>query len=512
MNYQPSQIYREMALRKQAMNDLVAFSSVITVPGKPFDEEDEDCGTFYPIDLPIATHHRLIMTKAQECIDKHQGRLMLFLPPGSAKSTYASVVLPAFAMGRQPGFNVISASYGSTLARKMGRKTRSVVKQDLFTDLFGCEMSQESSAADEWALTNGSEYMSGGILSGLTGNRARLVITDDPVKGRAEADSETIQERTYEAFNDDLMSRLIPGGSSIIIQTRWNENDLAGMILPENYNGESGMIECRDGETWDVVCIPAKAERHDDILGRKPGEYIWPEWFTLDHWTRFEKNPRTWASLYQQRPAPDEGSFFKREWFKYYDKRPANLRIYASSDYAVTDDDGDFTVHLVVGVDEQENIYVLDLWRDQTESDKWVDAMISLVRQWKPSLWAEEQGQILKSVGPFLIKQMRRERVFCRREQFVSSTDKVIRCRSIQARASMGTIYLPNDAPWLEVMLSELLVFPAGRNDDIVDTFSLLGRCLDKMYPATAPKEVVKSNRNSYKSARSSTGSDDWRL
>jgi hypothetical protein len=189
---------------------------------------------------------------------------MLFLPPGSAKSTYATVVSPTWAMGKWPGFKVIGASYGSDLMRKFGRRMRSIVKQQAFTALFGTNLSSESSAADEWALENGSEFMGGGILSGITGNRADFIPIDDPIKGRQEADSEVTRQRTVEAYQDDILTRLKPGGSLMLTQTRWNEGDLAGAILPEDYKGESGMIECRDGNTWEVICIPAQAERADD--------------------------------------------------------------------------------------------------------------------------------------------------------------------------------------------------------------------------------------------------------
>src|SRR5690606_29981722 len=146
----------------------------------------------------------------------------------------------------------------------LGRRMRSIVKQPKFRLLFDTGLSTESAAANEWALENGSEYMGGGILSGITGNRADFIPIDDPIKGRQEADSEVIRKSTLEAYQDDVLTRLKPGGSVMITQTRWHEADLAGSILPEGWNGESGMIECRDGETWEVICIPAKATRPDD--------------------------------------------------------------------------------------------------------------------------------------------------------------------------------------------------------------------------------------------------------
>ena len=202
---------------------------------------------------------------------------------------------------------------------------------------------------------------------------------------------------------------------------------------------------------------------------------------------------RDWSALYQQKPAPDEGLYFKREWFRWYDERPKFLRIYGASDYAVTDSGGDYTVHLVAGVDPDDNIYVLDVWRGQTNSDVWVESWLDLVRTNKPLLWAEEKGQIVKSIGPFLEKRMLETKTYCRREALASAADKPTHSRSIQARASMGKVYLLRNAPWLTDFLSELLTFPAGRTDDQVDAFGKIGRLLDEMVPASVPKEKPKA-------------------
>ena len=329
----------ELLRRRKARASLIEYARYIEVPGAPLSESDDE-EEFKPVETVIAQHHELILAATQRCIRRHSGRSMMFLPPGSAKSTYGTVVGPTWAMGENPGFKVIGVSYGSDLARKFGRRMRSIVKQRAYYSLFNTVLSSESSAADEWALENGSEYMGGGILSGITGNRADFIPIDDPIKGRQEADSDITRKRTIEAYQDDILTRLKPGGSVMITQTRWHDEDLAGSLLPEGYSGQSGMIECRDGNSWEVICIPAQAERADDPLGRKVGEYIWPEWFPEDHWTPFKRIPRTWSALYQQRPAPEEGDYFKSEWLRPYEKAPdvKTLRVYGGSDYAVTAD------------------------------------------------------------------------------------------------------------------------------------------------------------------------------
>jgi predicted phage terminase large subunit-like protein len=380
------------------------------------------------------------------------------------------------------------------MARKFGRRTRSIVKQKKYHLLFGTALSPESSAADEWSLQNSSEYMSGGILSGITGNRADLVVIDDPFKGRQEADSEVIRERTIAEYQESVLTRLKPGGSLIIINTRWHNGDLSGSILPENYNGESGTILCRDGEYWEVLCLAAKCERSDDPLGREIGEYIWNEWFGADHWAKFERLPRTWSALFQQRPSPDTGDYFKRDWIKTFNVTPprSTLNIYGASDYAVTSDGGDWTVHVIVGVDPDDRLYLLDMWRGKTSSDLWVDAFCDLVAKWRPIGWAEETGQIRSGVGPFLKRRMIERKAYVAREMFPTRGDKAIRAQSIRGRIAMNGLYVPTDAPWVPDLISEMMSFPVGVHDDQVDALGLIGQILDRMQAGRALEQASK--------------------
>lgn len=319
----------ELLRRQRARFSLAEYSQSIEIPGTPIRSE-EDTEMFRPIETRIALHHLVMMQAIERTIINPGGRLMLFLPPGSAKSTFASVVAPTWAMGKFAGHRLILGSYATTIATKQSRKARAICRQEAYMSLWNerPRLTDDQRAVDEWSLSNGSEFMAAGMLAGITGNRANGVILDDPVANREQADSPTIREKIYSEYIDTVLTRLLPGGYIILVMTRWHEEDLAGAILPADYNGESGSIACRDGQTWEVLSIPAEAERQDDPLGRKPGEMLWPEWFKKEHWAQWRDNPRaarTWSALYQQRPAPFTGIYFSREMFKRFNLDTARI-------------------------------------------------------------------------------------------------------------------------------------------------------------------------------------------
>lgn len=485
----------------------MTFASSIEIPTAPHSiDDDEEREKFIPITSAFGAHHLYWIECLQKIEDGGIKRLMGLLPPGSGKSIYSSVVFPTHFLGRFPKKSVIVASYGSELPRKFGRRARSIVTQPIYRRIFDTGLSEDSAAVDEWALTNGSEWMARGILTGITGNRVDGIIWDDLIKGREQADSKPIRDKTWDAYMDDLQTRRKPTTWEVGVTTRWHEDDPAGRILPPDYDGATGLVKCQDGNEWFVVCLPAVCERNDDPLGRKPGDILWPEWFTEQHFAPFRRNARSWSALFQQRPAPDTGDYFQADWLRPYSRsgdppgpvtlpHRDTLTVYGASDYAVTEGNGNYTVHVVVGVDPQQRIFLLDLWRKQTSSDKWVDAFCDLVQRWKPVGWAEETGQIKSGVGPFLVKELRNRRLFIARAQFPTRGDKAVRAQSIRGRMAMDGLYVPIHAPWYPELRKELLAFPAGKHDDQADALGLIGQVLDKMIAGNrvaAPAEEPK--------------------
>lgn len=478
----------ELLRRERSQQSLAEYARSIDVPGAPANADPEN-EQFRPVETSLAAHHLLFLRKAQECIEKRNGRLMVFCPPGSAKSSYLSVVTPSWCMAKWPGYRVIIASYASDIAEKHSRRARSLCRQEAHVSIWPDqpELKNDQRSVREWALSNGSEFMSAGIQAGITGNRADLLIIDDPVKNREDADSETIQKKTAEEFRDSANSRLKPGASVILIQTRWNENDLAGSLLPEDYKGESGPVLCRDGLVWEIINLPAECERTDDPLGRQLGEFLWPEWFDADHWNMRKNDPqgqRTWASLYQQRPTAGDGIEFKREWFKWYDEGelPAQLTLYAASDYAVKQDKGDFTEHSVWGIDPVGDLWAIDWWYGQKTTDITIAQFVMMVKKHKRIMkWWHEGGPIGEAITPAMNKALREAKTYVVLEPMPSIQNKAVKLASFQARAATGTVHLPKHRPWAQRAVDQLCAFPAGRYDDAADTCGLIGRGIDAM-------------------------------
>lgn len=424
------------------------------------------------------------------------------MPPGSAKSTYGSILFPPWLMQRKRDWNILAASHTTELAEKWGRRIRNLISEHSVA--LDIELAPDSQAAGRWALTSGAEYYAAGVGTGIAGFRAKLGLIDDPIRSRQDADSELIRDRIWDWYINDFKTRLVPGAREILIQTRWHEDDLAGRAL--------------NHEDWHVISLPAEA-KEDDALGRKPGEWLWSDG-EYGYGKQLEelkaKTPaRTWSALYQQSPAPDDGDYFQSAWLKPYDKLPdrKTMRVYGASDYAVTEDGGDYTVHVLVGLDPEGRMYLLDLWRGQKAGDVWIEKFCDLVLKWKPIGWAEETGQIKSAIGPFLERRMRERRAYVARKQFPTRGDKSVRAQSIRGRMALEGLHVPQFASWFADFRAELLSFPAGKHDDQVDALGLVGQLLDTMTVGQKlqPKKKIDLT-GGYRDSEDDTDDDSYRM
>ncbi len=417
-----------------------------------------------------AQHHAQIAAKLEAVERGEIDRLMIFMPPRHGKSELASKRFPAWCLGRNPMRQIIAASYNSDLANDFGRNVRNIVGEPEFGQIFpGVGLSPDSAAANRMNTNRGGAYVAAGVGTAVTGRGADIALIDDPFKDREEADSERRREVVWDWYRSTLFTRLMPGGAIVLIQTRWHEDDLAGRLLEQ------------EGDQWTVLDLPAINEA---------GEALWPEWYDIPTLERIKATigQREWSALYQQKPQPDEGSFFKRGYFKEWQHLPS-LRYYGTSDYAVTEGGGDYTVHRIWGIDSAGDIYRVDGWRGQTASDEWIAHKLDLIARYKPLCWFGVGGVIQKAVEPMLNRMMKDRRIYCRIEWLPSIADKPTRARSFQAMAASGKVYFEPDAD-----ISEFLVFPAGKHDDDVDNASLIGRACDELIPAIVGERRKKNH------------------
>lgn len=499
-------IEAELHSRVLATENLVDYARYIDIPGVPVSDEteiqDDDVWESRPLTKPPAEHHILLLQAADDLLNDrlvYKGRtadgVLAFMPPGSAKSTYLDVVVPTYCAGKWPGHQTILTGYGSDILKKHGRRARAVCSSPQYQNLWGTSIRPDTRAADSWALGNDSEYMAGGLLSGLTGNRGDLLIWDDPIKGRQEAESETTRDSIWDAYQDDALTRLKPNGKQFGVQTRWHEDDPAGRILPEDWAGESGFIEGRDGRLWYVICLQAICERLDDPMGREIGEVLWPEWFNEKHFEPFKKNPRGWRSLFQQMPTAEDGTFFKREWFKKHTRIPTkdkeHINNYISLDSAETEDGGDYTFMIVWAVAPDRTCYAIDIWYGQVETDVWVRELVDRMEHFEPFFLVAESDSIFKAVLPFIRRKMVERNVRCPVQEIPhGGRNKPLRAQAFQGIAAEGSISLPDTGDG-EFLLNQLMKFPNGRFDDGVDACAAFGRYIDKVWEQV-PKEEKK--------------------
>ena len=402
--------------------------------------------------------HRAICEQLERVGKGEIDRLLLLCPPQHGKSHITSKRFPAYLLGINPTLDIISASATGDLAMEFGGAVRDCVKSPEYGRLFDTKLSESSQAKGRWETEQGGGYYAVGIGGALFGRGAGLAIVDDPFSTWEDAQSPLAKARAWEWYRGTLYNRVRPGGAIIVIQHRTGEDDLVGKLLEEQAHG---------GDQWEVVKLHADLE-----------DPPWPERYDKKALERIRDNvsPMMWSALYQQDPTPDTGTFFRKEWFSDYDVAPSGLRVYASSDFAVTDGGGDFTEHGIFGVDASRNVYVLDWWRGQKSADVWIDVIADLVEKWTPSCWFAESGPIRRSIEPFMMKRLSDRGAFCRVEWLPSVQDKETRAQGIQGMMSMGKVFWPKHASWKAEVQNQMLRFPSGKHDDAVDVLSLVAR------------------------------------
>lgn len=446
------------------------------------------------------------MCELLERVERHEVRIAIIeAPPRHGKSELVSRRFPAWYLGRNPTHEIISTAYGTDLAiDEYGRKVRNIVRDPSFANVFPeVLLSEDSQAAGRWNTNHGGGYLAAGVGAGITGRGANILLVDDPFKGRAEADSERERANVWAWFTSEALTRLAPGGVVVLVNTRWHEEDLTGMVLKH-----------LDGEGLVRLTLPAIGNE-----GTQSEQALWPERFPLEHLRQvraryMRSHPREWYSLYQQAPRAEQGTYIQRSWFtERWQTKPDKVNVYVASDFATSEPkegkDPDYTSHGVFGLGpegppdedgkrEPGKIYVLDWWTGQVTSDVWVAELLRLLKKWKPYCWFGEAGVIGNAMRPAILKGMRQSRIYTRTEWLPPIHDKATRGRSFQGMAHARLVVFPSGQEWAEKVVNQCVAFPGAAHDDDFDVMAWMCLAIDQAHPAIVKKVSETGRRRDY--------------
>jgi predicted phage terminase large subunit-like protein len=389
-------------------------------------------------------------------------RAMIFMPPRHGKTQSTSIYFPAWMLGQKPDLRIIMASYGALLAGRNSRAVRNLIQSTSYQSIFQTRVSDDTASKNEWDTTQGGGVIAAGTGGAITGHGGKLILLDDVLKSRAEAESEVYRQNTIDWYTSDLLTRLEePNGAMLLIMTRWHMADLAGYLL-ENEAGQ-----------WDVLNLPALAEENDP-LGREIGAALWPESYNEE--TLLDRKAKmgeyAFSSLYQQRPMPSKAGLFDVSKITIIELAPDKLETMRFYDLAATvKKHSDYTAGVLLGIDKDENIYILHVYRVQkspvqVESDILQNAYLD-GKETRIRLEAEKQGIVQLD---YLLRKP--ELRGYRLDAKAPEGDKYTRATPIASRVNAGKVFMIRNSEWNHAFLDELAVFPMGAHDDQVDAFS----------------------------------------
>ena len=413
-------------------------------------------------------HHAVMAKKFEEIAEGKVKRLIINMPPRHTKSEFASYLLPAWFLGKYPGKKIIQCSNTAELAVGFGRKVRNLVDGETYAKIFpNVALRHDSKAAGRWSTNANGEYFAIGVGGTVTGKGADLLIIDDPhseQEAALAANDPSIYDKVYEWYTSGPRQRLQPGGSIVIVMTRWGKRDLTGQVLKAE--GQRG------GEGWEVIEFPA-------IL--PSGRSLWPEFWSVDELTalKAELPNQKWQAQYQQAPTSESSAIVKREWWKIWEDEDAphcDYTLMAWDTAFEKSNRADYSACTLWGVFEKEdengifqtNLILLNAFRDRLEFPSLKKRVIEEWQEWNPDSMIIEK----KASGAPLIYELRAMGIPVQEFTPVRGNDKITRLNAVSDLFASGRVWAPN-THWAEEVVDEVASFPSGEHDDYVDTVSL---------------------------------------
>lgn len=432
-----------------------------------------------PLDLGLALDTTTKRTPALELInqqlvkahDTPDDRLIITMPPQEGKSLLSSRRFPLWALTRNPETRIAIASYAADISRRFGRAIRNDILSN--SDLLPFTIQHGISTQKEWEINghDGGVYTTG-VSGQLTSRSVDLMIIDDPVKNKKQADSQTYRDEAWEWLTHTVMTRLSPGASVILIQTRWHEDDLAGRILERHPN------------RWRTLNITAQAEHHNDPLNRQPGEYMQSaRGRTHEQWEDRKRSVGTqaWEAMYQGNPAPPKGVIIERDWIQYYDTPPTEYdQIIQSWDLAFGATETSSYVVGQVWAKKDANYYLLDQYRARADFVATVQAIKNMTAKWPQARLKLIEK---KANGPAVLSALRRD--VTGMKPINPQGSKETRLHAVTPLFEGSNVYIPNNQTWTQDYVEELVTFPSAAHDDQVDATT---QALERLSVAYTPR------------------------
>lgn len=448
---------RDNAISHFARKDLAAYAIAVQKDYKP-------------------NWHHLEIAKKLEAVERGEiKRLIIEVPPQHGKSELSSIKFPSFVLGRNPSKKIITVSYAGEVAARFGREVRNIFALPAYRITFpGVTLREDSQAANRFNTNDGGCYIAAGRDGAVTSFSADILILDDLFKNAQEADSQTIRDSVWQAYSSSFITRLHKDSAIVALMTRWHEDDLIGRILDKAKT---------TGEKWEIVSYPALATKNEEY--RKEGEPLWPARYSTEYLDNIKGTIETrhWFCLYQQTPTRAEGQVFHPDWFRYYEQLPEDMLLAICVDPAFKKKPtSDYSVVMTCAFREGRR-YILEYSKKRQTPAELIDEIIRQARKWKP-LRVGIEAYAAQSVLGFYFQQKCAEiGLNISYQEIIQKGDKIHKINRLEPLIREGKILWK---PYMTDLENELLTFPTGKHDDIIDCLQMFDELKIETY---LPKE-----------------------